>query len=78
MSNQPIKLRNAITELWNEGQSVPTIAGLIGVSEERVKALLKSARNGYHTPAQEQEAQEALLARQQTPPVKRSRTFRKK
>ena len=32
----PIKRRNAITELWNDGHSVPEIAHQIGVSTDRI------------------------------------------
>jgi hypothetical protein len=36
---------------------------VLGLSEAKITAYLKSARAGYHTPAQQQEAEEAKAAK---------------
>lgn len=54
-----IKLRNAVTELWNNGASMAEMSLVLGLSEDKIKAYLKSARAGYHTPTQQADAEEA-------------------
>lgn len=44
-----IKYRNAVTELWNDGNSMASIAAQTGLSEKHVFELLDSARKGYNT-----------------------------
>lgn len=57
------KARNAVTESWDEGHSIPAIADQHGLSEERVRALLSAARHGYASPEAEALALTAAKAR---------------
>jgi hypothetical protein len=50
-----IKLRNAITELWNNGASMTEMILVLGLPEKRIKECLVSARKGYDTPEHEAE-----------------------
>ena len=52
---KPIKLRNAITELWNNGASMSQMVLELGLSEKRIKECLASARKGFDTPEHEAE-----------------------
>lgn len=56
MSRDKIKLRNAVTELWNDGYSVPSIAHSVGLPMVDVLNYLESARRGFHTPRDEVES----------------------
>lgn len=56
MKNQPIRFRNAITELWNAGHTTAYIAQQNGLSHERVRDILVATRNGYNTPEDWEEA----------------------
>jgi DNA-directed RNA polymerase specialized sigma24 family protein len=47
------KVRNAVTESWDEGFPLRAICHLHGLSEERVRALISAARRGYPTPEAE-------------------------
>lgn len=60
---QPLsgRVRNAVTESWDEGFPLAAIATAHGLSEARVSALLSAARHGYPTP--EAEAAAAIQAK---------------
>lgn len=51
------RIRNAVTESWDDGDSIALIAHKHGLSEQRVKDLLTAARAGYGSPEAMAEAQ---------------------
>jgi hypothetical protein len=67
---KPIKHRNFITELWNEGHSALYISGQVGVSVDKVEAYLKSAKAGYNTPGDMATAANAAAERKAARKVK--------
>lgn len=57
------RARNAVTESYDLGASIPAIAQEHGLGEERVRALLSAARHGYASPEAEAAALTAAKAR---------------
>lgn len=70
MRRRQIKYRNALTELWNDGHSVQSIAHFMGLSETAVKERLDSARQGFGSPREMLEAAEAKAERAATKKAK--------
>lgn len=66
-----IKYRNAITELWNGGHSISSIAEIMGLSETQVKDRLDAARKGFGSPREMLDAAETKLARAAAKKAKR-------
>ena len=52
------RVRNAVTESYELGYRIAEIAQEHGIPVERVKALLKAAKAGYHTPEEQHDAEE--------------------
>jgi hypothetical protein len=44
--------------MYNRGSGMQEMILVLGLPESKIRAYLKSARAGYHTPAQQQEAEE--------------------
>ena len=63
MRRKKIAYRNALTELWNDGHSVTSIAHFMGLSETQVEERLAAARKGFGSPREMLEADEAKAAR---------------
>lgn len=63
MKHDHIKLRNAVTELWNDGASLGAMSYWLGKDEATILRYLDCARRGFHTPRQEAEAAEESESR---------------